>query len=210
MDTLLRSPRFRRALTLAEAVVSMVIVSTLLVAALTAAGGVRLTEQTNRDRVRGIQLAQDLLAEIMAQPYEDPDHTAGTFGLGSDEVGDGSRALWEDVDDYDGWSASPPEEKDGTPLTGFEGWERRVAVAWVSPGEVDLTVSADQRVKRITVTVLKAGGEVAELSGLRCGDVYDARNPHTDDLDVPEDKSEVFERLGGDTGLDWLQIRRSW
>ena len=43
----------------------------------------------------------------------------------------------KDVDDYDGWSASPPEDKNGNPLVGFDDWGRSVSVEWVNPDNPD-------------------------------------------------------------------------
>lgn len=196
-------------MTLAEAVVSVAIVGTMLVAALSAVGGVRTTQQKTADRARGVQLAQDLLSEIMSQPYEDVDYAPGSFGLGADEVGDGSRALWEDVDDYDGWSASPPQEKDGTPIPGCADWERRVDVAWVSPTDVRTEIGNDARLKRIVVTALCRGVEVAELVALRSGELLDARHPDADEFDPAEDIAELLERAGQTLGVaDVFELRR--
>jgi len=112
-------------------------------------------------------LAQQLMAEILAQAYEDPNFGPGSFGLGGDEVGDGSRALWEDVDDYDGWSASPPEDKNGNPLTGFDDWGRSVTVDWVNPDNPSQAMMSDTRVKSITVDVTHNGVPVASTVALR-------------------------------------------
>jgi len=147
----------------------MTIVSVVLVAALYTLSASRMTTLRMGDRGRAVFLAQDLMAEITAQAYEDPDFGPGSFGLGADEVGDGSRALWEDVDDYDGWSASPPQTKDGTPLAGFDGWQRRVAVDWVSPNDLSQVVGSDLRVKRIMVTIRHNGVRVYRLTGIRVG-----------------------------------------
>lgn len=199
--------RRSRGLTLAEAIVCIAIVGTMLVAALTAAGGVRLTQVKTADRARGLQLAQDLLTEITTQAYEDPDYGAGSFGLGADEIGDGSRALWEDVDDYDGWVAAPPQEKDGTPIPGCDGWERRASVDWVSPDDLLTPIAKDLRLKRIVVTVLCRDVEVATLTAVRAGDLLDARHPDAAELDPEEDLLELIEIWGVlPAGLDLEQI----
>ena len=112
-----------------------------------------MTQQRMGDRGLGTLLAQDLLAEIMRQNYADADAGPDSFGLGGDEVGDGSRDRWEDVDDYDGWSASPPQQKDGTELSDFADWERSVEVIWVDPDDLSQEVFSNQGAKRITVTV---------------------------------------------------------
>lgn len=156
-----------RALSMVEVVVATLVVSTLLVAALNTLGAAKLSERKAADVTRGVLLAQDLLSEIVQQHYADPDNGADSFGLDGDETGDGSRALWEDVDDYDGWGAAPPQHKDGTVMTDFDGWERRVSVAWVNPDDLSDVVGGNMDAKRVTVTVLYDGVEAAELVAAR-------------------------------------------
>jgi MSHA pilin protein MshD len=157
----------RPAFTLTEAVVSIAIVGVMLVAALNTVGASQTTRKTMGDRSRGMLLAEDLMSEILQQHYEDPDYALGSFGLAAAEVGDGSRALWEDVDDYDGWSASPPQAKDGTELTGFDGWTRAVSVSWVTRADPAVVSASDTGVKVVVVTVSCDGQEVATLTALR-------------------------------------------
>ena len=154
------------ALTLVEVAVSMFVMSMMLLAALGAVGGARRGLQLTAERQQGVLLAHQLMTEILQQPYEDVNLGEGSFGLGADEVGDGSRALWEDVDDYDGWSASPPQDKAGNNLAGFDDWSREVDVAWY---DLSNTRDYDTRVKRVTVTVRCRGRQVAQLVALRTG-----------------------------------------
>jgi hypothetical protein len=139
----------------------------MLVAALTALGAAAKHSQRISDRARGVLLAQDLMSEILAQAYEDPTLGTGSFGLGADETGDGSRELWDDVDDYNGWSAGPPEDKHGAVLPDLDGWERSATVAWVSPSDLTSTLNENQGLKRITVSITHNGVEVASLSAIR-------------------------------------------
>lgn len=150
-----------------EALMSIVIVGIMLVAVMDTVGAAKMTCRRMGDGSRGTLLAQDLMSEILQQAYEDPDNGPGSFGLGSDEVGDGSRSLWEDVDDYHGWSASPPQQKDGTELKDLDGWGRRVAVQWVSPKDFALPSPSDTGVKQITVTVTHDGAVVVSLAAIR-------------------------------------------
>ena len=99
----------------------------------------------------GDSLAQDLMAEILNEAYEEPDD-APNFGRESGE-GVGSRVNWDDVDDYAGWSKSPPKAKDDTILSGFDAWTRSVEVVWVKPADLNTVVGTKTGVKRISVTV---------------------------------------------------------
>lgn len=156
------------ALTLVEAVVSIAIVGVMLVAALETVGASQTTQRKMGDRARATLLAEELMSEILEQDYEDSSLAAGSFGVESGETGS-SRAPWDDVDDYDGWSASPPQQKDGTVLTGFTGWRRTAEVKWVSATDSTAVSGSDTRVKRIKVSILYDNMPVIELTALRTG-----------------------------------------
>ncbi|HNQ23603.1 MAG TPA: hypothetical protein PKK06_10965 [Phycisphaerae bacterium] len=152
-----------------EVTVSLVVVGVALVAVLNTVGAARMGLKRIGDRSRAVLLAQDLMTEILQQAYEDPSLPVGSFGLEADEVGTGTRALWDDVDDYHGWQSAPPRDKSGNPLTGFERWRRHVAVGWVQPANPVSTTIGDSRVKRITVTVSRDGVVLAVLQSLKGG-----------------------------------------
>ena len=162
--TIPNAPRRTLGFTLVEATISIVLVGVLLVAALNTLGASALSRRSTQDQTIGYELAQDLLVEILNQAFEEPVDTV-TFGRESGE-GNGSRAEWDDVDDYDGWSAGPPEAKDGTLLVGFDGWTRSVEVDWVKPTQLS-QVGADTGIKRIVVSVAHNGVVAAELFAIR-------------------------------------------
>ncbi len=156
-----------RALSLIETVVSVFVMGAMLVASLNTVGSARTTEHKLAQRGRGLALARNLMAEILGQAYADPVTGPDSFGLPSDKVGDGSRALWDDVDDYDGWSASPPQQKDGSVMTGLTGWRRSVEVDWVDLWDLSQVVGSNQGVKRINVVVTCNDARVASLTAFR-------------------------------------------
>ena len=141
----------RRALSLLEVVISTFIVGVMLVAAMKCVGSASQAQLHNGDRSRADLLAADLMAEILEQNYQEPDESA-EFGRESSESG-GSRADWDDVDDYDGWGARPPVDKDGNPLPNLTDWERTVKVDYVNPDNLKEVVASDLSVKRIIVKV---------------------------------------------------------
>lgn len=165
-----------RALTLVEVVMSTLVVSVTLVAALHAVGGARLAQQISDDRARAMTVAEDLMTEILQRAYVDPEGT-GVFGPdpGEDST---RRATFDDVDDYEQWTESPPANRAGTALPGLDGWERRVRVVYVDratllPAAVVLAAGTpnpppvDTGLKRIRVTVLRDGRTLAVLDALR-------------------------------------------
>ena len=166
------SPPSHAAFTLAETVMSTLLVGGLLVVALDTVGSARVGHRKMADRGRGQLLAQDLMAEILSQAYEEPVDTP-RFGRESSEAG-ASRALYDDVDDYDNWSSSPPEYKDGTAISGLIDWRRTVVVEYVDSDDLTLAVAMDLGVKRITVDVDHNDQRAASLVAIRTRALDDA------------------------------------
>ena len=106
-----------------------------------------------------VQLATDLMEEILAQDFADPD--------GSDS--ETLRADFDDVEDYNGWSSTPPKSAQGNTLSGYTGYTRSVSIIGVSqwdlspqnplvPGSTDymvVTVRVDWDGDYITLVALK-------------------------------------------------------
>lgn len=159
-----------RAFTMVEAVISLVIVAVMLVAALTTVGAAKLGQYKTSQRSRGQLLAEALMAEILQQNYKEPTDTP-VFGCESGESAT-SRANYDDVDDYNGWSSSPPLYKDGTQMSEFTGWRRSVTVEWVNPTNPAEVKLQETNAKRITVTVLYQNMQVARLVAIRTASGY--------------------------------------
>jgi len=153
------------AFTIVEAMISTVIVAVMFVAALNTVGASRLTQQKASLSVRGRLMAESLLAEILRQSYEDPDGTP-VFGRESNESAT-PRAAWDDVDDYAGFSESPPAAQDGTILTNSTGWERKATVERVDAADPMVVATGETNVKRVTVTVAYGGVPQATLVALK-------------------------------------------
>lgn len=144
---------------------SMLIVGLMLVAALHTIGASKVSQSKNGEQALGPMLARDLMTEILNQSYQEPVDTVA-FGL---ETGESAsvRTDWDDVDDYDGWSAVPPQNKDGSAVPGAAGWTRTVSVAWTDPYDLNNTSATTTGVKRIDVKVLHHGRTIATLTSLR-------------------------------------------
>ena len=154
-----------RGISLIETVISLLIVSGAFVAVLNTVASSRATYFTTSERSVGLNLAGDLMAEILAQDYAESGITL--LGLdGTEALGPG-RSQFDDLDDYDGWSASPPQASDGSTLDGVEQYTRRVAVDWVDPDSPGSLRGSEQGIKRVTVTVFRGDRPVAELVAYR-------------------------------------------
>jgi MSHA pilin protein MshD len=159
--------RARRGFTLVESVIAVLIVSTVLVAALRTFGGLASARLIQTDRTLAYGLADNMLAEVLQGYFKEP---GGGTTLGPD-AGE-QRGTYDDVDDYDGLSQTPPQLRDGTTLTEFAGWTRSVSVTCVKPDAPDVAAGpADAQVlKRILVTVKSPRGVSVTLRGLRSSD----------------------------------------
>jgi type II secretory pathway pseudopilin PulG len=146
----IRNPTLH-ALTLIEVVASTMIVGLMAVAALNALGAATKSSNSIGNRAVAAGLADELMSEIMMQSYKDPDGSA-IFGHESGETTT-VRSAFDDVDDYDGWNASPPQYRDGTVIPDRTNWRQRVTVAYVVPTNPTQSSVTDQGVKRIRVTI---------------------------------------------------------
>lgn len=155
----------RRGTTLVECVTASFIVGVLLVVALSSAGGSLRMTQGIDDRGRAQRLAGNLMNEIFLDAYQEPDGSA-SLGMDSGE-NIGNRALFDDVDDYASWTATPPTDTSGNVLPGLTGWTQAVNVAWANPATLSSTGSSNTGLKKITVTISKNGTSLASIIGYR-------------------------------------------
>lgn len=155
----------RRGFSIVETVLSVILVSGVIVAALNSVGAAITGRQFADRRARGQLLAESLLTEIMATAYTD-ENNLGTQGLESGEAGT-DRTNFDDVDDYKNQTDAPPTNRDGSALAEFGQWSRSVTVALVdplNPGAISLT---DEGVKRVRIIVKCNDVQVASLTAYK-------------------------------------------
>lgn len=151
------------AFSIAEAVLSVVLVAVLLIAALRTAGASAVSQNKSADRARAILLAQGLVDEILARSYKDPG-ASPVFGLEAGETL-GVRSTYNDVDDYSGLNETTIKQGDGTVINVRSGWTRTTRVEWVASTTLTQTTasSSETGVKRITVSVYRQNALLAKL-----------------------------------------------
>jgi MSHA pilin protein MshD len=159
------NPKSRRGLTLIEVVAATMIVSLMAVAALNALGAATKSANSIGNRAVAAGLADELMSEIMMQSYSDPDGSA-VFGHESGES-TSVRSAFDDVDDYNGWNASPPQYRDGTVIPDRADWRQRVTVTYVTPSNPTQTSSSDAGAKRIHITIEYQGVTLADQYAVR-------------------------------------------
>ena len=172
------TPRSRRGITLAEVTISALLVGLVVVASLRSVGAVVRTWQVAAEDSGGEALAQQLLREILLQSYEDPNETPDWKHEPSENQSPTTRADFDDLDDYDDWSASPPQHPDGTPLTTYTGWIRSVIVQKLNDNNYNAMADnkADRGLRRITVTVQDGSGQTFTAMTYR-SDLGGSRQP---------------------------------
>ncbi len=152
------TPRSRGGLTLVEVSISTLIVGMLMVASLQAVANVGRTWTATNQLVDGQGLAQELIREILAQGYTDPtDPNATTWGP---ETGESTRATFNDIDDYSGWTESPVKNAAGTALTGYTDWSRSVVIQKLNKSDYSTLSNnaTDPGLRAITITVTSPTG----------------------------------------------------
>jgi type II secretory pathway pseudopilin PulG len=150
---------------LIEVVASTMIVGMMAVATLNALGAATKSSVSIGNRAIAFGLADELMSEIVQQPYSDPDGSA-VFGRESGESAT-PRSAFDDLDDYDSWNASPPQYRDGTTIPDRTNWRQRVVVTRVVPTNPSLTSATDQGAKRIRVIIEFLDQVLADQSAIR-------------------------------------------
>ena len=157
--------RSRRGLSQVEVVISTIIISVLMVSSLSTIAASRRSQMAESNEVRGLAIAEALMAEITQLPMRDPACDCG-FGPESGETGT-SRIGFDDVDDYLNLADSPPKSRSGTALAGYSDLSRNVTVDMVSVSTWNETITTYKGVYRITIRVLRDNIEFARLVGYR-------------------------------------------
>ena len=156
----------RRAITMMETVIGVLLVGGVLAATLSVVGPTARASQLAGDEMIASYLVTELIAEIEAQPYEDPTPAHRTQGPEPGAL-NGQRSAFDDVDDYHNWSAAPQSPSGGV-TTGLTGsWTLDVQVAYVTVADPSVTSVSDTGVKRITVTAQRDATVLHRASILR-------------------------------------------
>ncbi len=156
----------RAAFTMVEIIMTILVVGVGLVACMRALPVLLGASAASRQTLVAGALAADLLNEIALLPFQDPDSTPA-FGPELDEI-TGSRAMFDDIDDYCNWTECPPQLKDGTPAPNGAGYTRAVSVVSVNVLNFDQIVgTGTSDAKRITVTVSRPGMAPVALTTVR-------------------------------------------
>ena len=153
--------------TLVEAIVSMLIIAVAALAMTAALSGAFSSSSDSLLYTKTIQLAQAYTEEIQGRRYDEntplgglPPCSSGGPACGAIGAEGESRADFDDVDDYDGLSETPPRNSLDQPMTEFAGFRVDVSVAYANAAQVAAwSLDAATDAKIITVTVTTPDGQ---------------------------------------------------
>ncbi|MFW6133169.1 MAG: hypothetical protein ACOC8F_04675, partial [Planctomycetota bacterium] len=175
MDT--APPNRARGFTLAESLLAAAVLA-MTVAALTLPfSAAARNAQVGTRRALATALAEDLMEEILAKPFLDPDEP----GEPGPDSGEPSREHFDNIDDYHGYVESAGEitTSTGEAVTddGADGLSRDVTAEYVYVSGQDS--ASDPDFIRVTVRVARAGDPLVTLTRL----VHSLEGPYDPDGD---------------------------
>jgi Tfp pilus assembly protein PilV len=161
-----RGPHVQFGVSLIEVMISLVLVSTVLLVSLTASANLLRNDAQRRGANQGQQLAAQLLDEVSSMDFRD--RVDPIYGLESNETA-GDRNTFDDVDDYNGYTAAPPTHRDGTTIDGYKGWSFSVSITPADPDATGITTTTSNEhspLRIITVVCTTPAGTTVEAATL--------------------------------------------
>jgi MSHA pilin protein MshD len=149
----------RRGITMAETIVSTLLVGMVLVGTIQLVGPIIRSGSVMSDKLVATNLARELSEEIATKYFTSPlldDVEAMGAAVGE------TRSTYDDIDDYHGVNNSPPQMSNETVMTHLAGWSRSVKVVHVDLNDPSAESGSYTGLKRVTVTVTKDGVTLAQ------------------------------------------------
>jgi Tfp pilus assembly protein PilV len=147
----------RGGFTLAEGLIASVVLAFAAAGISASLGASYQQNESVEQMATSVALARELMEEISAKPFDDPN---GTSALGP-ETGETSRALFDNVDDYHGYTDTTDSTSERT-ITSFAGtavsvgngqvYTRSVAVEYRTTPSGSAATSGDFALVTVTVT----------------------------------------------------------
>lgn len=195
--------RSQRGITLVETVIAVLVLGIAVPPLVTLFGEV--SHQTVDDSYQRIALvyAESMLEEVVSKQFEDPNESTGSFG-----TEEGLRGDFDDIDDYDSLSNSPPVHIDGSLLDTYAGFTRTVVVDNVTADETDPESpesDGSTDLKRIQVTVSWTAGRGGEVTLATLRSQLSEPGP-TGLLDVPASVATIRKTASKKFALELVNI----
>ncbi|UZE95778.1 type IV pilus modification PilV family protein [Alkalimarinus alittae] len=150
----MNSFRVQSGMTLVEMVISIVLISIAVTAVLSAFSTTMGRSSDSLWKNKSLKLAQLYLDEILSKKYDSSTPLGGvpastTITCPIPAGGGGNRALYDNVDDYNGINDSPPKLVSGA-LANYTGYSVQVSVACAGN---EVGIADNSKAKRITVSI---------------------------------------------------------
>ena len=154
---------WRGGFTLIEAAIVTVIVGVGTVAVLQLMAAGTMSNAESSELTTGLNLANDIKEMSRGLAFADPT-TPAVWGV---NAGESSVATYDDIDDLDGVTFSPPIDARRQSLSSYTNWKQTVTVETVNPASIgSSTTKGSQPINRVTVKVYKNNMDVCQLAWL--------------------------------------------
>jgi prepilin-type N-terminal cleavage/methylation domain-containing protein len=154
----------KRGFTLVEVLLAIVVISLALVSLL-AANSVFTQNNAAGTNLSTAEFLVEQIRELTAPLAVTDPNAIGTPVFGAEEA---SLLLYDDLDDFDGKTFSPPINADRQPLNDLAGFSQQVTVQNVSAADFELVVAdLGSSFVRVTVTVYLNSKKISSASWVR-------------------------------------------
>lgn len=151
------------AFTLIEVLIATMLIGLSVAALIAANGTLTMANGAGADQSTAEFLAEQIRELTAMLPVVDPQTGTATFG-----AEEGSTAVYDDVDDFNGKTFSPPIGANKATLSEFPAFSQQVTVQNVSQSNLDLVVANHSSpFVRVTVTVLQNSRPITSASWVR-------------------------------------------
>jgi prepilin-type N-terminal cleavage/methylation domain-containing protein len=152
-----------RGFTLVEVLIATLLIGLSIAALVAANGTLTMANGAGTDQSTAEFLAEQIRELTTMLPVVDPETSITTFGPEEPNL-----PGYDDVDDFDGASFSPPIGANKTALTTFASFGQQVTVQNVDRANFDLVVpDGSSQFVRVTVFILRNGRQITSASWIR-------------------------------------------
>lgn len=123
-----RRPRRARGLTLMETALATVIVGLAVLALVNLIAATNIQTSYSQKQTTAFMLANQIREAMVGMPFNDP--LTGTHA-GGPNTGQTNVSQFNDVEDFDGYVASPPIDSHRQPITTLGSWQQSVSVTLI-------------------------------------------------------------------------------
>jgi len=161
----MRLSKRRNGFSLIEILISIILVGLSITALVLASNSFTMANGAGADLSTAEFLIEQIRELTTLLPVVDPETTTTTFGA---ESGESTVAAYDDIDDFNDVTFSPPIDAGRSTVTALAAFSQSVTVTNVSPSNFDTVVDAHaSSFVKITVSVSLNGREISSASWIR-------------------------------------------